>query len=182
MRPIPQNRHLLAVAILVAAAALAGYLAMHDSRLSDSQVNIAAAALKRHDPGLFQHDPIFGSSRLWLFHTPAYQGMLELILVPTDYKDPLLGFRVGAAVQTMLLLCGMYALLFWQTRSWSVSVFIAVLSTRLIEMPGGGFWGSGPLESVTPGGCASRPGRWWCWPSRVTADLIRTRVRFRSGG
>jgi len=166
MRPIPQNRHLAAVIILASASALAGYLAVYDNDLSNPQINIAAAALKRHDPSLFPHDPIFGQGPrqttgpaagqrpqgLWLFHTPAYQSILELALVPTGYRDLLIGFRIGAAVQTMLFLCGMYALLFWQTRSWSVSVFTAVLAARLIETPGGGVWGSGALSSVTPAG------------------------------
>ena len=138
--------------ILTAAAALASYLSLYDHDLSSSQVNIAAAAVKRHDPGAFTHDPIYGDSKLWLFHTPAYQSMLELVLVPTDCQDLLLPYRVGVGIQTLLLLCGMYALLFWQTRSWSVSVFTAVLSARLIEALGGAVWGAGPLASVTPAG------------------------------
>jgi len=138
--------------ILTATAALGCYLALYDNELSGSQVNIAAAAVKRHDPGAFAHDPIYGDSRLWLFHTPAYQGMLELVLVPSDYQDLLLPFRAAVAVQTLLMLCGMYALLFWQTRSWSVSVFTAVLSVRMIEVLGGAVWGAGPLASVTPAG------------------------------
>jgi len=150
--------------ILTAAAALAGYLALHDNELSSPQVNIAAAAVKRHDPGAFAHDPIYGDSKLWLFHTPAYQGMLELVLVPSDYQDLLLPFRAAVAVQTLLLLCGMYALLFWQTRSWSVSVFTAVLSVRLIDALGGAVWGSGPLASVTPAGLCLA-----AWPLVVLA-------------
>ncbi len=138
--------------ILTAASALAGYLALYDANLSNSQVNIAAAAIKRHDPSAFAHDPVFGESKLWLFHTPAYQSMLELVLIPTDYQDLLLPFRVAAGVQTLLFLCGMYALLFWQTRSWSVSAFTAVLSARMIETFGGAFWGVGPLACVTPAG------------------------------
>jgi len=186
MRPIPQNRHLLAAAILVAAAALSGYLAMADHEVSPTQVHIASAALKRHDPSQFAHDPIFGQAQsrttrpaaptggprpgatrppeLWLFHTPAYQSMLELVLVPTGYRDLLLGFRVGTAVQTLLLLAGMYALLFWQTRSWSISAFTAVLAARIIDMPGGGFWGSGSLASATPAGLCLA-----AWPLVVLA-------------
>jgi len=150
--------------ILTAAAALASYLCLFDHELSGSQVNIAAAAVKRHDPGAFAHDPIYGDNKLWLFHTPAYQSMLELVLVPTDYQDLLLPYRVGVGVQTLLLLCGMYALLFWQTRSWSVSVFTAVLSARLIEALGGAVWGAGPLASVTPAGLCLA-----AWPLVVLA-------------
>jgi len=152
MRPIPENRHLLAVMILTAAAALAGYLALYDDNLSGTQVNIAAAAVKRHDPSAFAHDPIFGESKLWLFHTPAYQSILELVLIPTDYQDLLLPFRVAVGMQTLVLLCGMYALLFWQTRSWSVSVFTAILGARMIDTFGGAFWGAGTMACVTPAG------------------------------
>jgi hypothetical protein len=141
--------------ILAGAAALAGYLALYDHELSNSQVSISAAAIKRHDPGAFEHDSIYGDSsdaKLWFFHAPAYQGMLELVLNPTGYRDLLLPYRVGVVVQTLLMLCGMYALLFWQTRSWSVSVFTAVMSARLIDALGGAVWGAGSLASVTPAG------------------------------
>ncbi len=170
MRPIPQNRHLLAVMILTAAAALAGYLALYDTNLGSSQVNIAATAVKRHDSSAFAHDPVFGKSKLWLFNTPAYQSMLELVLVPTDYQDLMLPFRVATGVQTLLLLCGMYALLFWQTRSWSVSVFTAVLSVRMIETFSGAFWGAGTLSCVTPAGLCLA-----LWPLVILAFARYTR-------
>ena len=152
MRPIPKHRHLVAVMIFAAVAAGQGYMASLDDRLSDSQVNIASAAGKRHDPSSFAHDPVFGESKLWLFHTPAIHGLLELMLVPTQYQDLRLGFRALAGVVTMLYLCGMYALLFAQCRSWSVSAFVSVLSCRVIEALGGGVWGVGSLESITPQG------------------------------
>lgn len=152
MRPVPRSRHLLAVFLFAAVAALAGYLALHDQRLSSAQVNIASAAVKRHDPQTFRHDPIFGDSQLWRFHTPAVQGMLELVLVPTDYQDLHLPFRAMAGVITMVYLCGMYALLYAQCRSWSVSAFVAIVSTRLVEMLGGAYWGVGALESIAPPG------------------------------
>ena len=154
MRPVPRSRHLVAVLIFAGVGAATGYLASVDDRLSDSQVNIASAALKRHRPETFQHDPIFGQKRfedqLWRFHTPAFQGLLELVLVPTKYEDLRLPFRALAGVVTMLYLCGMYAVLYAQCRSWSVSAFVAVLSCRVIETLGGGFWGVGSMESITP--------------------------------
>jgi len=152
MRPVPQTRHLLAVMIFAAVAAMEGYFASIDDRLSDAQVNIATAAVKRHDPGLFEHDPILGERRLWMFHTPAFQSLLELVLVPTNYEDLRLPFRAMAGVITLVYLCGAYALLFFQTRSWSVSAFVAVLSSRVIETLGGGYWGIGSLDSITPAG------------------------------
>jgi hypothetical protein len=152
MRPVPRSRHLLAVVIFAAVAAASAYFASVEERLSSAQVNIAAAAVKRHDPEAFPHDPVFGESRLWLFHTPAFQSLLELVLVPTGYHDLRLPFRVMAGGVTMMFLCGMYALLYAQSRSWSVSCFVSVLSSRVIEAFGGGVWGVGSLESITPAG------------------------------
>lgn len=152
MRPVPESRHLWAVMIFAAVAAAAGYFASVDDQVSDSQINIASAAVKRHDPGSFPHDPVFGERQLWRFHTPAFQGLMELVLVPTDYQDLMLPFRALAGIVTMVYLCGMYALLYWQCRSWSVAAFVAVLSTRYIETLGGGMWGVGPLQAVTPTG------------------------------
>lgn len=152
MRPIPESRHLVAVIIFAAVAAAAGYFASLDDEVSDSQLNIASAAVKRHDPGSFPHDPIFGDRQLWRFHTPAFQGLMELVLVPTDYQDLLLPFRALAGIVVMIYLCGMYALLYSQCRSWSVAAFVAVLSTRAIDLLGGAMWGVGPLDTITPPG------------------------------
>jgi hypothetical protein len=152
MRPVPEARHLVAVLILAAVAAAEGYFASLDDRLSDAQVNIASAAIKRQQPDSFPNDPIFGERQFWRFHTPAFQSLLEIVLVPTGYQDPYLPFRAMAGVLTMIFLCGMYALLYAQCRSWSVSAFVAVLSSRVIETLGGGLWGVGSLESVTPPG------------------------------
>ncbi|MGB2820801.1 MAG: hypothetical protein WBF17_07465 [Phycisphaerae bacterium] len=152
MRPVPRSRHLLAVMIFAAVAAASGYFASIEDRLSGAQVDIATAAVKRHDPGAFPHDPVFGEKKLWLFHSPAFQSLLELVLVPTDYQDLRLPFRVMSGAVTMIFLCGMYALLYAQCRSWSVSCFVSVLSCRVIEALGGAVWGVGSLESMTPAG------------------------------
>jgi len=138
--------------IFAAAAAASAYFASVEERLSGAQVNVATAAVKRHDPGAFPHDPVFGERKLWLFHSPAFQSLLELVLVPTGYQDLRLPFRVMAGGVTMMFLCGMYALLFAQSRSWSVSCYVSVLSSRVIEALGGGIWGVGSLESITPAG------------------------------
>jgi hypothetical protein len=153
MRPIPQPKHPLAVAVLAGVAAMYGYLASQDDRLSPTQVNIACAALKRQRPeSAFRGDGVYGAGGLWRFHTPAYQGLLELTLVPTDYQDIRLPFRAMSGILSMLFLCGMYALLYSQCRSWSVSAFVAVLSSRIVATAGGGVWGIGSLESITPAG------------------------------
>lgn len=154
MRPVPQSRHLLAVLFFAGVSAVTGYLASVEDRLTPTQVSIAAAAVKRQDPATFRHDPIFGNPKrkLWLFHTPAFQSLMELALVPTGYQNLRLPFRAMAGVMTMVFLCGMYALLYAQCRSWSVAAFVAVLSSRVIETLGDGVWGVGSLGSIAPAG------------------------------
>ncbi len=136
--------------LFAAVSATFAALASFDDRHSDTQVNMASAAWKRHRPGAYAYDPVFGPSKHWLFHTPAVQGILEMALVPTDYQDLRLPFRALAGVLTMLYLCGMYALLYGQCRSWSVAAFVSVLSVRVIETLAGGYWGLGSLASITP--------------------------------
>jgi len=150
MRPIPRKRHLLAVMIFAAVSAAAGYMAMVDDHLSNVQVNIATVAAKRNQTNLLPNDPVFGHDTRWRFHTPAFQTPLEMILVPTGYQDLTLPYRAMTGVLTMIFLCGMYALLYRQCRSWSVSTYVAVLSSTITYTLGRGFWGVGTLASVTP--------------------------------
>lgn len=150
MRPVPRARHLTAVLLFVGVSAIAGYFAWHDTELSDSQINIACAALKDARQDLFIGDPVFGDSGLWKFHTPIFVAILKLTLVPTDYEDLTLPFRALAGPMVLLFLGGMYALLWRQTRSWSVSAFVAVMSTAVITVVGQSHWGLGPLSTITP--------------------------------
>jgi len=150
MRPTPSAKHLVAVAIFAAVSALAGYLAFCDPDLSDSQISMATAALKRHDPELFPNDTVFGPSGLWRFHTPAVQGLLELVLVPTGLEDPILPFRMLTGVAVMVYLSGMYVLLYRQCRSWSVSAYVAIFSSIVTFALGRAYWGVGSLASITP--------------------------------
>jgi len=136
--------------IFVIIAGAVAYLATKDPNLSEVQVNIACAALKAHDPGLFAGDGVFGDSGLWRFHTPMFQSVLDLSLVPTGYADPTLPFRILAGTTTLLFLGGMYALLYRQTRSWKMSAFVAVLAMTVTHTLGGAFWGVGPLKTITP--------------------------------
>ncbi len=152
MRRPPNTRHLFAVLLFAAAAAVGGYLAMLETNLSPEQVDMAAAAVKRHDGSLFAHDPVFGKSELWRIHTPIFQGLLELMLVPTGYRDLTLPFRALAGVLLMVYLCGMYVLLYRQCRSWSVAAFVAVLSATVNYTPGDAHWGVGTLGSAGPAG------------------------------
>jgi hypothetical protein len=140
----------LAVLIFAAVSAAAAYWALHDPKISPVQVNIACAALKDHQQDLFTGDLVFGKSGLWLFHTPVLLGVLKLILVPMNYSDVILPFRLLVGPVTLLFLGGMYALLYRQTQSWSVSAFVAVVSMTVINMLGGATFGLGTLASTTP--------------------------------
>ena len=150
MRPIPPSRHLLAALIFIAVSAAAAYWALHDPKISPVQVNIACAALKEHQQDLFTGDLIFGKSGLWLFHTPVLLGVLKLILVPMNYSDVILPFRLLVGPVALLFLGGMYALLYRQTQSWSVSAFVAVLSMTVVNVLGGATFGLGTLAAMTP--------------------------------
>jgi hypothetical protein len=136
--------------MLAAVAAASGYFAMLDDRLSDTQIHIATAALKRGHRDLFASDPVYGDPVLWRFSSPAFAGLLELFLVPTDFADPSLPFRALAGPVVMLYLCGMYALLLRQTRSWSIAAFVAVMSSTITYTLGRWYWGAGSLASITP--------------------------------
>ena len=149
MRPVPRSRHLAALLIFAAVAILSEYLSLLDQNLSDPQIATATTALKRYQCGLYTGDPVYGSD-LWRFQTPAFQSILEMALVPTGYGDPTMPFRAMTGVLVMVYLCGMYALLYRQCRSWSVSVFVTVLSSTVTYTLGRSFWGVGSLASITP--------------------------------
>jgi len=138
--------------ILFATAGFYGYMAMYDTRLDDSQVRLATVAMKDHNPLLYPHDPVFREGGLWLGHPPLFLGAMKMVLVPSAYSDPTLPFRIMAPVLTLLFLLGMYALIYRQCLNWSVSVFIAILSTTVTHGPGEVSWGMGPLAVVTPTG------------------------------
>lgn len=142
----------MALAIFVASAGLYGYLASVDYRMSDEQVHLATSAMKRQDPDLFGPDLIYGRTRMWQAHPPIFLAILETILVPGHYRDLTLPFRVLVGAVTLVYLCGMYVLLWRQCRSWSVSAFVAVLSSAVIRTLGGSYWGIGSLGSITPAG------------------------------
>ncbi len=150
MKPVLRGRHLLAVAIFVMVAAGYGRLAMLDYRFSPGQPGMAAAALKEENRQLFPCDPVLGPSKLWQLESPLFQGVLKLWLVPQGYTDVSMPFRATVPILTMLYLCGMYALLYRQCLNWSVSAFVAVLSSAVVWGPGEWHWGVGSLGSVTP--------------------------------
>jgi hypothetical protein len=151
MRPVPRSRHFIAVLLLAALAAGAGLLARHDDRMSDPQHHGAAAAMKRADLSLYSHDMIFGS-RLWLLNPPLPQFLLNRLWSITGGADPARPFCLAVAPLVLLYLLGMYFLLYSQTRSWSISVFVAALSSTVTHALGGSFWGIGSLASIQPMG------------------------------
>lgn len=156
MRPVPSTRHVLSVAIFLAVSAASGYLAWKDRHLSEEQVGFATAAVKRHQPDLFRYDTVYGEvnaqGRLRQLHTPVFLSLMELSLIPDNYEDLTLPFRVGVAPFVFLYLCGMYALLWRQTRSSTISAYVAVLSILVLPTFGNWFWGVGTLASITPQG------------------------------
>jgi hypothetical protein len=151
MRPVPKRRHLIAVLLFAVVSGAMGLLATVDDHLSDAQIHVATAAAKRAGPHeLYLPDLVYGRGELWRFSSPAFQGILELVLAPAGYADLVLPFRVLAWILPMIYLCGMYALLYRQCRSWSLAAFVAVMSTTVTDALGRAYWGVGPLSSITP--------------------------------
>ncbi|MBT3200608.1 MAG: hypothetical protein HN350_11905 [Phycisphaerales bacterium] len=147
-----KSRHVVAVIILAITAGVYGYLAIYDTRLDDSQIRLATVALKTHDPSLYTHDPVFGDDGLWRGHSPMFLGAMKILLEPIGYDDLTIPFRIMSPMLTLVFLLGMYTLVFRQCYNWSVSVFIAILSTTVTPAPAGVSWGMGPLAMVTPMG------------------------------
>ena len=150
MRPFPRSNHFVAVMVFAAVSAAAGYAALHDARLSDAQVHIATAVLKHHDPTLLTHDAVFGARYWWRIAPPTFRVLMEMVLAPTEYRNPILPFRAMTGAVVMVYLCGMYALLYRQCRSWSIAVFTSLLSLTVVETTHGSSWGAGSLASMTP--------------------------------
>ncbi len=131
-------------------------MSCYDNSLSDEQLNFAAAAAKRHQPELMQYDTVYGeinvNGGLRKLHTPVFLALMDIILIPTDYRDMVLPFRVLVGPMVFLYLCGMYALLWRQCRSSSIATFVAVLSATITHTFGNWFWGIGSIGSITPQG------------------------------
>ena len=152
MKPLHRPQHLIAVIILSVAAGCYGYMAMYDTRIDDSQIRLASAAMKDHDQSLYPHDPVFGDGGLWRGHSVLFLDLMKTVLIPSGYDDLTLPFRIMSPVLTLVFLLGMYALIYRQCLNWSVSVFVAILSTTVTPVPGQAYWGIGPLATITPSG------------------------------
>ncbi len=156
MRPVPSSKHVLSVVIFLAVAAISTYFAWEDDRLSPEQISLAAAAAKRHQPDLMPYDSVYGNvnadGRLGQLHTPVFLSLMDMVLIPTGYRDLSLPFRMMVGPVVFLYLCGMYALLWRQSRSSTIAAFVAILSMTIVHTFGRWFWGVGSLGSITPGG------------------------------
>ncbi|MCP4375208.1 MAG: hypothetical protein GY794_03380, partial [bacterium] len=152
MKPHHKSHHIIAVIILSIVAGGCGYLAMYDTRLDDSQVRLSTAAMKAHDPSLYQHDRVFDDDGLWRGHSPVLLEAMKVVLSPAGYEDMTLPFRVISPVLTLVFLLGMYALIYRQCLNWSVSVFVVILSATVTNTPGHVSWGIGPVAMATPTG------------------------------
>ena len=149
MRPSPNPRHLVAVLILIGVAGAYAYLGLLDSSFSDEQIASATAVRKLHDGSAFPADFTYGPTGLWRLRSGVFERMI-LPLYSIRPDRPLWPTRLLVGPMSLLYLLSMYALLFGQTRSWSVSVVVAALSSVTIEAAGGAFWGTGPLWAVSP--------------------------------
>lgn len=150
MRPIPKPHFRTAAWILTAVAVVYAVMAWRDDRLSDTQMYMSAAALKYHEGQLFRNDTVFGQTRLWQFHTPLNQRLMDLALSVRGYEDLLLPYRLLVGPLTLAFLMGMFLLLYRQCQSWSVATFTAVLSTTIVFTLGRSYWGEGSLGTMTP--------------------------------
>lgn len=156
MRPAPSSRHILSVSVFVLVACWSGWWAFVDHRLSEDQLAFASAIAKRHDPTLLRYDSAFGQlhgqGRLYELPTPVFLTLMDAVLIPTGYQDLTLPFRVLAGPMVFLYLCGMYALLFKQTHSSTISAFVAVMSVTVTQTFGDWYWGLGPLSTISAQG------------------------------
>ena len=151
MRPVPRFKHAPAFLICLAVAILYGGLAAVDTHLDDTQITLGTAALSASSGTLFPADPLFGARTQAPIPGPAFVGALRLAL-PLAGGDPVWPMRLLVGPLTLLYLLGMYGLLLRQCRSWTIAVFVAVLSSVVIETMGGATWGIGTLSSAGPAG------------------------------
>jgi len=149
-------KHILSVTIFLLIASVSGAIAWSSEDVSDEQILLSTAAMKRHQSGLLNEDFAFGDlyaqGQLRQIHTPVFLSAMDLVLVPTEFADLALPFRLLTAPMVFIFLCGMYTLLYSQCKSRTASTFIAILSLRIVGVAGIWEWGLGTLESSTPQG------------------------------
>ncbi len=156
MRPVPSQRHYWAVLILVATVAANAAISSLEVVLTPSQANLLCESYKAQDSSALPNDTVFGSgSSLWRLHLPAWQSVLASAVRVAGWftHDPVqiphLAILLLAGLSLLLYLLSMYWLLYRQTRIWSVSVLVAILSTAIFS-PRQPAWGIGPAFAVGP--------------------------------
>ncbi|NQU76124.1 MAG: hypothetical protein HQ546_07425 [Planctomycetes bacterium] len=149
MRPIPKARHAVAVAVFLAVAVLVHFQAAVERDMTDDQVGVAVNVVRSLDDQLYGRDPVYGRSQLWRFQTPVWQWYLREAYLATGQTDLRRPLAMLAGPLVFIYLVGMYLLLWRQCRSWSVACYVAVMSTAVITVAGGGQWGLGPLSTMT---------------------------------
>ena len=156
MRPVPSSKHILSIVIITVISLLSGYVAFQKDSLTPEQENYAASAYKRHFPDSMPYDSLFGKvnakGRLPQMNTPVFTALLEMSLIPTNYEDPTLPYKIGVIPFTFIFLCGMYSLLWQLCRSSTIACYTSILSMTVIPTLGHWSWGIGTLESITPAG------------------------------
>jgi hypothetical protein len=163
MRPAPKARHLVAITVFVATAALAHVLAAHDDDLTDEQVGQAVNVIRSLNGDLYAQDPVYGASGLWRLDAPIWQWYWREAFRSTGQLDILAPLRWLVGPTVLVYLLGMYGLLWRQCRSWSVACYVSVLSLAVMPVAGGGEWGIGPLSAMTAGGVGLALVPWVAW-------------------
>jgi hypothetical protein len=152
MRPAARPRHFVALLVLAIVSASYAVVAFRDDRLDAVQAHAFASVLKSRSPDLWSQDPLFGDPGRWQLYPPLNRWALGRAADALGSDRPSLPFRLAVGPLALLYLCGMYLLLLRQCRSWAASVFVAILSSRVVETLGHAFWGVGSLGSAVPEG------------------------------
>jgi len=176
MKPGPRQRHLPAIAILAVVAVVQTLLACLDNRLSPEQVRMLTARVKRHasDRDLLREDPTFGDRGIWPkdgpLDSPFRRFLAEVMTTDTSALRPHVALGASAGVLALAYMCGMYVLLVRQCRVWSLAVFVAVCSLRIVDTLGNAYWGVGALASATGEGFFIAAAPWLVFAFLRTAD------------
>ena len=164
------------------------YLACLDNRLSPAQVHMVTARLKRHasDPDVLREDPTFGDRGIWRRDRPPdslfQQFLADAVLTDESALRPHIALGIAAGLLAMTYMCGMYVLLVRQCHVWSLAVFVAVCSLRVVDTLGNAYWGLGALASATGEGLFIAATPWLVYALLRTADSRQMILVFAVAG
>ena len=170
MKPAPRVRHLAAMVILAAVAAVQTSLACLDSRLSPAQVRTMTARFSHRTPDALCADPTFGAGGIRATGNPFQRLLARAVLTDESHLAPHVALGLVAGVLALTYLCGMYFLLLRQCHLWSLAVFVAVCSLRVVDTLGNAFWGVGALATATSEGLFVAAAPWLVLALLRTAD------------